>query len=333
MLVFSTLIGINMDYPYRLSVRWDLKASPNDSVSQSHRPSPKSGTVILYDVTKPYSGNFRCIKTKTRPSTTVCLYSALQDIYISHDLETTGMWEPHVVADFLEVLRRDDAAAVIDIGANIGFYTLLAAKIGRRVIAVEPLVDSIYRIHRAAQMENVADRISVVHNAVADVRMIATIRRTGDNQGDTRIELNYEPCIGACPPAVNTILLDDLLEIIQFQRAVMKIDIQGYENRVFRQATTLFDKIDITYVFMEWILMKEHYIRANHTSSERSGVEETMRFFFHRDYRPYSLSASGAKALDPDSWYTWPDDVVWQKLPNVEIETEIVRNHFRNWPP
>jgi len=78
---------------------------------------------------------------------------------------------------------------VLDIGANIGYYTLLAAKLGQQVVAVEPVLDSIERLQHAAQIQKVTERITVVHNAIADVHTKATLRQSGHNQGDSRIEL------------------------------------------------------------------------------------------------------------------------------------------------
>ena len=63
----------------------------------------------------------------------VCLYESWRDKYVSHDLAHTGLWEPHVLFDFQDVLRRDSSLGVIDIGANIGVYTLLAAAMHHQV--------------------------------------------------------------------------------------------------------------------------------------------------------------------------------------------------------
>ena len=64
----------------------------------------------------------------------VCLYETWRDIYVSHDLSSTGLWEPHVLFDFQDVLKRDSSLGVIDIGANLGVYTLLAAQMGHQVV-------------------------------------------------------------------------------------------------------------------------------------------------------------------------------------------------------
>jgi FkbM family methyltransferase len=54
-------------------------------------------------------------------------------------LATSGLWEPHVTAVFRERLQPGDVC--LDIGANVGYFTLLAARIvgpSGRVHAFEP---------------------------------------------------------------------------------------------------------------------------------------------------------------------------------------------------
>ena len=57
---------------------------------------------------------------------------------------------------------------------------------GFQVVSVEPFRESIYRIHKAANLTHNTDKITIVENAVSDVRGEATIKENGDNQGDTR---------------------------------------------------------------------------------------------------------------------------------------------------
>ena len=176
---------------------------------------------------------------------------------------------------------------------------------------------TVVRCCQAATLEGVTTRVVIVENAVSDVRTAATVRRAGDNQGDTRIRHGAEPCMGSCPPVVRTVLLDDLLEACRFDRAIMKVDVQGYEHRAFAHAGALFDNIRMTYVFMEWVLMARHYVAANHTSVDKTLVENMLKFLFERNYRPYTLSSEGERPLDPDVWGAWPDDIVWHLMPNT----------------
>lgn len=328
LLIISAIVTRhNLQYPFQ--VLMPMNVSSYERRNDFHT---SNSSIELYDITGPIKADFKCVQTRTTPSTTVCLYSQFQDIYISHDLEFTGRWEPQVLNDFLEVLRRDADVGVFDIGANIGFYTLLAAKMGHHVVAVEPLLDSIHRIHLAAQLEKLCNRITILRNAIADVRALSTIRKSGDNQGDTRIELGVKPCQGTCPSTVKTILLDDLIEVLPFERAVMKVDIQGFEHKGFQHAALLFSRVTVTYVFMEWLVMKEHYARTGDKPSERFLLEEMLSFFLHRNYRPYRLSSDGGSPLDPNLWHLWPDDIVWHLLPDAGIKTRLLQRHFHQWP-
>src|ERR1019366_3290126 len=46
-----------------------------------------------------------------------------------------GIWEPNLTRWIQERLSPDDT--FIDVGANIGYYSLLAAKLGSQVVAIE----------------------------------------------------------------------------------------------------------------------------------------------------------------------------------------------------
>ena len=286
----------------------------------------------VYNVTRPYTAAFNCIETKTSPSVTICLYDEWSDMYISHDLKHTGIWEPQVLADFQRILHRNPGIGVIDLGANIGYYTMIAAKMGHPVVAVEPYFDSIYRLHRSLQIERLFDHVVVVHNAVAEERRLASLINSGDNQGDTRVHMDYKPCIGSCPIPVNTIILDDLLEVITFNTTVLKMDIQGFECAALKHSSKMLSTLTVPYIFMEWGLMGQHYYAANHTSAEKYRIQEMIRMLFDKSYRPYSLTSDGGKPLNALMWHSWPFDIIWIKRLGKSEYEKFIRNHFLNWP-
>ena len=283
-----------------------------------------------YHLTIPIHGNYKCVNIKSDPPTPICIYDSLSDVFISHDLEDTGMWEPHVFSDFVDVLNRDPTLGVIDIGANIGVYSLVAAKMGHRVVAVEPLPESLYRLHKAAQLGHTADRIVALENAVADVRTSAEVLDNFENKGDTKIILGVHGCTGNCVSTVTTIYMDDILEVVNFTNAVIKIDVQGYEHRAFKHASKLLDSIHVEYIYMEWQEMRSYYPSAN--DYDVKTVEAMIQLLLNRDFRPHALDAHGAHALDARDWHKWPTDVVWRHLPTTKEKTFLLRNHFLNWP-
>ena len=105
------------------------------------------------------------------------------ELLILRQLQMHGAYEPELTNLMLRVLRDGDA--VIDVGANVGYFSMLAATCvgpNGRVLAYEPDPDNIARIEK-----NVADNsfgsvvigAAPVHSAVEDV----TFHFNADNNG------------------------------------------------------------------------------------------------------------------------------------------------------
>lgn len=144
--------------------------------------------------------------------------------------------------------------------------------------------------------------------------------------------LQVQECTGACPVIISTIVLDDLVDVISFSQAVMKIDIQGFEHYAFRCASRLFDAIHFTHIFMEWEIMRDFFVDFNHTSHDKLLVEQMLSFLLVRHFRPYKLVFDGAEPLDPKHWSSWPVNIVWLRLANPDELSYLTRSHHKNWP-
>jgi len=111
-------------------------------------------------------------------------------------------------------------------------------------------------------------QIVVVENAVSDVRGAFQLGVPPDNQGGAYVRREAgqvdaglpRPCERdrVCPSNVTTILMDDLLEVVDFQHVVMKIDVEGHERRAFFHADKLFDGVNVRYIFMEWLKLRAY---------------------------------------------------------------------------
>ena len=139
----------------------------------------------------------------------------------------------------------------------------MSAKLNRKVIAFEPFIDNIYRIHKAAQLENLTNNIVLVQNAVSNKRnevalmskkdLVMAAQGIFENKGkkfkrDSRDKYQVE-----------TIVLDDVIPYLpkrddgtEFERAAMKIDIEGFEPFAMQKASKLFDHLDVRIILMEW---------------------------------------------------------------------------------
>ena len=128
------------------------------------------------------------------------------------------------------------------------------------------------------------------------------------NQGNTRV-VDGEPCTSNCGHNISTVLLDDLLEVIPFKTAIMKIDIQAHEHKAFAHAEKLLDSVSIPFIFMEFQEMKTLYISSNHISKDKIMIANMIAMLQRRGYKPRSGIRSSV--LNTNTWQYWPNDMVW----------------------
>ncbi len=169
-----------------------------------------------------------CVLTKTEPAFHVCTYPTDKDIYISSALQTDGIWEPYITPVFQAALRGCAECVLIDVGANVGYYSLLAATMGHLVLAVEPNSESLLRLNMGVKLNQLQLRVRPIRNAVYDFRTNATLTNNPDNQGGVWIKSIIPKSKGSSlhnESTVETITLDHLLVISYLRKAIIKLDI------------------------------------------------------------------------------------------------------------
>ena len=138
-----------------------------------------------------------------------------------------GSYEYEKQKSFIKRVKPGDV--VFDIGANVGFYTLLASVLvgsEGRVIAFEPLPRNLVYLNRHMKMNHCLN-VNVLPYAVSDCEMTA------------EFTFSKDPSMGhLCTKgdiAVQTVLIDKLIESKKlFPPDVMKIDVEGAELSVLR---------------------------------------------------------------------------------------------------
>lgn len=127
---------------------------------------------------------------------------------------------------------------VLDIGANIGNHTLYLAAVTKvQVIAYEPDIRLTEAISRSVEANNFSSHVTVRSAAVGDTADELVL--CDDNEGN----LGAQHLVGnqdAPGPRVPVIRLDD--EMPQKRVAAIKIDVEGYEEKVLRGATALIQR-------------------------------------------------------------------------------------------
>jgi FkbM family methyltransferase len=155
--------------------------------------------------------------------------------FVDRTIYCTGVWEPHETSLIKSLLREGDA--FIDVGANIGYFSLLAAKIvgpSGRVEAVEGAPATAELLRRNVDlnaMANVAIHPVAVSDRPGRARMIEIER---GNCGGNRLDFDGPGDEGW---AVELTTLDELLP--QARYSLLKMDIEGAEAKAFRGAERL----------------------------------------------------------------------------------------------
>ena len=300
--------SILLDHISREQAVQETDIKPKDGTSNCH-------LCQQFDLTEnsTTSETFECVLMKFNPSVPICLYETEKDIFVSGDLRRHGTWERKYVEAVQAWLREDDELGLIDIGANLGVYTLTAAAIGHQVLAVEPNTHNVVRLHKAAKQGHLETRITLLQNGVSDRRGVANIRYSKQNQGDTQIRMLSVQESGTASNGVvddantKTILMNDLAEYCRYARAIMKIDIQGFEHKAFQHADELFQRVQILKILMEWEAMAP-LAGPNKDPNERQMVQEMIDFLTTRGYVPKGWND---ERLNLSMWQKWPGDVVW----------------------
>ncbi len=157
-----------------------------------------------------------------------------QDLYISECLLNTGQMEPLETAIFVELSKL--SAGFLDIGANIGYYCVIAARIcpaDMPIIAIEPNPDNVALIRANARLVAAAHRIVTLETAVSDRIGRTDLHLSSSNFGDHRVFA--DPHEKRITTSVETTTLARLLE--QYPTVdFIKIDTQGAEPVVLLPA-------------------------------------------------------------------------------------------------
>jgi FkbM family methyltransferase len=212
----------------------------------------------------------------------------------------SGTYEPHLTAVFERYCRP--GMTVVDVGANLGYFSLLASKLvgpAGRVIALEPnsencrLLLSSLRLSDASNVE----LFPVAADEAPGWAYYAT--HVGSNGG----LVDDDDLLSRFGTVVPTFRLDDLVDgKVDF----LKMDVEGAEGRVVRGATRIIEK-DRPIVTTE---LKEEMLQR---VSVRS-VADYLGYFGDLGYRPTLLDKEiGAEKPYPsvqallDVWE--PDDL------------------------
>jgi len=166
-------------------------------------------------------------------------------------------YEPYLTDLMLSKIKSGDV--VLDIGANIGYDTVLFAdKVGKKgkVIAVEP--DPInFEILQKNIKENKLFNVVAVKAALGNENKKMKIFESEENYGDHRMwEETLRPAGTSLDREAKPVFcrrLDDLLKELEYQKIdFIKMDVQGFETLVIEGGKEIIKKNTPTIFFEYW---------------------------------------------------------------------------------
>jgi FkbM family methyltransferase len=229
--------------------------------------------------------------------------------HIEMDIIRKGLFEPETVEVFTSLLAP--GMTVMDIGANIGQYALIAAnRVGDRgrVHAFEPTPALATRLRQNVSI-NGLENIIINEAAVSDTVGEATLYLPyGDNPGENSI-ITPNEVSGPVPTVrVSTVTLDAYLSERGVERVdVIKIDIEGAELLALRGATGLLARDQAPVLIME---MNPKALTAGGNTSD-----SLLGFLGQFGYSYYPVATYYAEIGKPLTNGVVAKSVHWERFP------------------
>jgi len=151
-------------------------------------------------------------------------------------LVVNGTYEPQLVRICKELIDKDRDA--IDVGANIGFFSVLFAKqleAESRVLSIEPTERAISRLHENLKANNVENIVNVFEGVLADKSGSLTIKAVEGMEEYSSLGSMSHHAIKKeeyVEYSVTAMTLDELVEIFELEPGFIKIDVEGAEKKV-----------------------------------------------------------------------------------------------------
>lgn len=169
------------------------------------------------------------------------LFVAGSDVGFGANVILDGYWEIEITEFVARNVRR--GMTVFDVGANVGYYSLLLADLvgtAGKVIAIEPNPKSVRLLRNSLSLNGFLDRVGVVPLAVWDSSNEQLILKIPTSEPkNAHIVPNEVMSDSFVNHTVGSVTLDDLArEPVDF----IKIDVEGSEERLWRGMQQLINR-------------------------------------------------------------------------------------------
>jgi FkbM family methyltransferase len=212
---------------------------------------------------------------------------------------------------------------VIDIGANIGLFTVMLAKEineSRKVLAIEPTKNASFRLLQNIERNEVKDKVEVFKGVASNTSGSIEIKTIAGKEEYSSIGNIAHPIVDAEQYVIEKVdgkTVDDLVSVYSIDPGFIKIDVEGCEHLVLGGAqSTLINKRPIIISELSDFLL----------SQNGSSSEEVIQLIKKNDYDIFD-------PLDPSSKpgsKEFGDIICFPKEMNISIDKLISTSRKTN---
>jgi len=218
--------------------------------------------------------------------------------FVKEEFEKSGVWEPKTTKYVEEHLK--EGQTFVDVGANVGYYTILAAKLGAKVIAFEPSVNNRELLNKNIKNNNC--KVKVFSQALSNT------------SGNTILYTNTTPGQYSLMGSGN----GEKVEMVTYDSLhlpvpdMIKLDVEGSERSVLEgmQSVLTTDK-PITIIIEDWRndltewLVRTHKFNLVTTERMHGNKILTKNQPFKYTPEPYTIHLLSLPHTETTKDYSW----------------------------
>lgn len=235
---------------------------------------------------------------KTTEVTTPLGFKLVSGFHPAYQQMRTGDFE----IEETRIIRRmlDHVQIFVDVGANLGYYTCLAAQHKKRVVAFEPQQQNLSCLMQNLTVNGYQDQVEIFPLALSEKPGLLTLY--GASGPSASLVKNWAGYSAKHSQQIPVSTLDTVLgSRFDSERLFIKIDVEGAEYQVLSGAHAALDRR----IKPVWLL--EVCLEEFHPSGSNPDFQKIFDLFFDRDYAIYTATEP-PKRVTRESISRWMAD-------------------------
>ena len=183
---------------------------------------------------------------------------------VSRHLINYKVWEPVETNNLINALDffsnkkkiKNSDIYIIDIGANIGWYSFLLGKYGYKIISFEPSKINNYILKKTFCLNRELN-LTIINKGLHIEDKKCVLFNSGRNEGNGHIYCNKSQIVLNSSLKSREIILTKLSNYLPFfnknkNLALIKLDVEGSEGKVIEGGIELITKFHVPFIFLEF---------------------------------------------------------------------------------